>query len=52
MNICIVVGFVNCEMGPYLWRNNKKFKINLNMNNIFRVNNIITYEDIADTLKT
>ena len=19
MNICIVVGFVNCKMGPYLW---------------------------------
>jgi len=24
MNICIVVGFVNCEMVPYLWRNNNK----------------------------
>jgi len=24
MNICIVVGFVNCEMGLYLWHNKNK----------------------------
>jgi len=29
-----------------------KIQINLNMNNILRVNNIITYKNIADTLKT
>ena len=29
-----------------------KIQINLYMNNIFRVNNIITYQNIADTFKT
>ena len=33
MNICTVVGFVNCEMGPYLWHNNK-INSNKNSNNV------------------